>query len=100
MIIYSHNRVISSLDTSTNVILPLVGLEASMIIGNNTEKKSQAVTGELISLFKNVINQNVLGIQDDLKKLKSSSFDSDKLDYLSISMNNYIDSNSDNSKKR
>ena len=71
-----------------------------MIIGNNTEKKSQAVTGELISLFKNVINQNVLGIQDDLKKLKSSSFDSDKLDYLSISMNNYIDSNSDNSKKR
>ena len=98
-VIVSHNSVISALDTSINAILPLVGVEAAMTLGSNTEHKSNVITGELISLFKNVVNQNAIGIQEDLIRLKTSSYDNDKLAYLSLTLSPSIEDNNDRSKK-
>ncbi len=90
--IINHFVTINSLQTSKSAILPLIITEAAIGVGKQTESESLALTGDLLSLFQNVLNKNAEATKQNLERLRLSSISDETYSTMSREVNRYLES--------
>ena len=90
--IINHFITINALQTSKSAILPLIATEVAIAIGKKTEEESLTLTGDLISLFQNVVNKNIDGTKLNLERLRLSSISEETYSKMNREINGYLES--------
>lgn len=86
----NHFVTINALEMARSDLLPLIGSELAINIGNQSQANGLKLSNTIVSLFQNVLNRNIEGASSNLELLKSSAIPEDLLSQLENSIGLYL----------
>ncbi len=86
--IKTHNMTINALELARDVLIPLVTLQLSITKGRENERKGIELSQDVFSLFQTLLNNNAVGTQENMEKLKNSTMLNDET--INLLNNNII----------
>lgn len=89
--IVNHCTTINSLFLSRDTLLPLIGTELTIGESIASESKSIEITKNIVNLLNELILKDVTGINEVLKKLKSTNMSEEQLLMLSASVSTQLE---------
>lgn len=85
-----HEMTRDALDMMGNTILPFVGAELAISIGNETEQNALDLSNAVIGFFTNILEHNSNGTKESLSRLRDSYLSNDAYDRLESSLSDYL----------
>ena len=88
--IINHLITRNALQTSKDDIIPIISSGILFSLGNKTNKNALELSNSLVGLFKNVIEQDVVGAKENLKVLKTSNLSQDTVDKIVSDFDSFV----------
>jgi len=89
--IVNHFITINALKTSRDDIIPLIGSELLINIGKNSENNALEISNNLINLFHNILDQNVVETEKNLEALKGTVLPDVTIEKIQRDISSYIE---------